>query len=136
MTQLTSGRLALRGGVNVETLRYYERNGLLEPPPRSAAGYRHYPIDAVRRLRFIKRAQGLGFTLAEIKELLALQARPDATCAEVRSLAKAKIEDVDRRLRDLKALRASLVEVARACAGVGPSAGCSILQTLSDKEAQ
>ena len=134
MPEITTGKLAARAGVNVETIRYYERNGLLEAPPRSASGYRQYSADAVRRLRFIKRAQGLGFTLPEIRELLDLQMRPDATCADVRSRAEAKIEDVDRRLRELTALRVALVAVTHACIGSGPTSQCSILQMLDDRE--
>jgi len=136
MNDMTSGQLAARAGVNVETVRYYERNGLLAPPPRSAAGYRRYPGEAVRRLRFIKRAQALGFTLEEVRELLDLQARPNATCADVRGRAEAKIVDVDRRLGELKALRAALVAVTRACRGSAPTSRCSILQMLEDEAAR
>lgn len=135
MSDITTSQLASRVGVNVESLRYYERTGLLDVPPRTASGYRRYPDEAVRRLRFIKRAQGLGFTLAEVKELLDLQMRPEATCADVRSRAQAKIEDVDRRLRELKALRAALVALTRACVGSGPTTECSILHMLEDEGA-
>lgn len=133
MSEITTGQLALRAGVNVESLRYYERTGLLDAPPRTASGYRKYPMDAVRRLRFIKRAQGLGFTLAEIRELLDLQMRPEATCADIRDRAETKIADVDRRLRELEALRAALVALTRACAGSGPTTDCSILHMLEDE---
>lgn len=134
MSDITTGQLASRAGVNVESLRYYERTGLLDAPPRTASGYRRYPMDAVRRLRFIKRAQGLGFTLGEIKELLELQTHPESTCADIRRRAEGKIDDVNRRLRELKALRAALVALTRACAGSGPTTDCSILHMLEGKE--
>lgn len=134
MNDFTTGQLASRARVNVETIRYYERNGLVEEPPRSASGYRKYPADSVERLRFIKRAQSLGFSLQEIKELLELRMRPDVGCADIRRRAQAKLEDVDRRLRELRALRASLVQLTRDCAGSGPVSNCSILQSLGEEE--
>lgn len=134
MIDFTTGQLASRARVNVETIRYYERNGLVEEPPRSASGYRKYPADSVERLRFIKRAQSLGFSLQEIKELLELRMRPDADCADIRRRAQAKLEDVDRRLRELRALRASLVQLTHDCAGSGPVSNCSILQSLGEEE--
>ena len=82
METLTIGQLAERGGVNLETVRYYEREGLMLPPPRKSSGHRAYSPNAVRRLRFIKRAQELGFSLSEVKELLALRLDPDQICAE------------------------------------------------------
>ena len=85
MSPLRSGELAKQAGVNVETLRVYERKGILPQPPRRASGYREYPPDAVDRIRFIKRAQELGFTLKEIKELLELGADPQTTCADLRA---------------------------------------------------
>src|SRR5215831_11101355 len=90
---LTISRLAHLGGVNLETIRYYEREGLLPAPPRTPAGYRIFPQEATRRLRFIKRAQELGFSLSEIGELLALRIRPGAKRADIRKRAEAKIAD-------------------------------------------
>ena len=97
MERLTIGRLARLGGVNLVTVRYYERTGLLPKPPRTASGYRVFPEDAARRLRFIKHAQELGFSLREIGELLALRMRPATSRAEIRSRATAKIADPELR---------------------------------------
>src|SRR5262249_50603734 len=97
MEGLTTAKLAKAGDVNVETIRYYERNGLLLKVPRTASGYRKFSPDHVRRLRFIRRAQELGFTLKEVKELLSLRVRPNSSCADVRRKAEAKIADVDER---------------------------------------
>src|SRR5437899_12754454 len=100
--KLTISRLAQLGGVNLETIRYYERQGLLPAPPRTAAGYRVFPRDAAHRLRFIKRAQELGFSLSEIAELLALRMKPGAKRAEMRMRAETKITDIDQKIRTLQ----------------------------------
>lgn len=89
----------------MQTLRYYERRGLLPEPQRRASGYRAYPAEAARRLRFIKRAQELGFTLREIQQLLRLHDAPDAGCAEVRATAREKLADIERKLMSLRAMR-------------------------------
>ena len=83
MEGLRTGELAIQGGVNLETIRYYERRGLLPKPPRTSAGYRAFDAEAVRRLRFIKQAQALGFSLKEVRELLALRLNPRTSCADV-----------------------------------------------------
>src|SRR6516164_9728627 len=98
---LTIGRLAKEAGVNLETVRYYERRGLLQRPPRSASGYRLFPADAARRLRFIRRAQELGFSLAEIRELLSLRVSPTAKRVDVRKRVEAKIADIDAKIKSL-----------------------------------
>src|SRR5919199_5139981 len=95
MAALTIGQIARRAGVGVETVRFYERQGLLEEPARKESGYRQYPEDVVARLRFIKRAKELGFSLKEIKELLALRVDPATTCAEVKARAQAKVADIE-----------------------------------------
>src|SRR5207245_11222249 len=102
MKPLTTGQLARRGGVGVETVRFYERQGLLEEPARKESGYRQYEEDVVARLRFIRRAKELGFSLKEINELLALRVDPDTTCAEVRTKAQAKIADVEQKIEALQ----------------------------------
>src|SRR6266581_4304729 len=99
-----TSEVAKQGGVNLETIRYYERRGLLPKPPRTPAGYRTFDAAALRRLRFIKQAQALGFSLKEIKELLALRLDPRASCADVRRRAEAKIADIDEKLRALRAM--------------------------------
>jgi len=127
---LTSGVLAASAGVNVETLRFYERKGLLPRPPRRASGYRAYPVEDVRRIRFIKRAQELGFSLVEIRELLALRVSPAATSAAVKGRVEEKIADVRRRIAGLEAMEKALRELSGSCSGRGPTADCPILHHL------
>lgn len=99
MKPLTIGRLAKQAGVNLETVRYYERRGLLPRPPRSASGYRLFPAEAARRLRFIRRAQELGFSLKEIRELLSLRVSRTTTSAVIRTRAEAKVADIEAKIR-------------------------------------
>jgi MerR family copper efflux transcriptional regulator len=134
MERLTIGELARRGGVNLETIRYYERRGLLPAPARLASGYRAYALDSVRRVRFIKSAQELGFSLKEIDELLALRVDPSSTCAEVREHAEAKIVDIDEKIRQLTRMRESLVRVTATCSGRGPTSECPILDSMEPEE--
>ena len=129
----TTGEVASRGGVNLETIRYYERRGLLPKPPRTPAGYRTFDAAALRRLRFIKQAQALGFSLKEIKELLALRVDPRTSCADVRRRAEAKIADVETKLRVLRTMKRALVQLTAACAGRGPVSACPILETLEER---
>lgn len=131
---MTIGKLAQRGGVNLETIRYYERLGLLPKPPRSRSGYRLFPADAPRRVRFIKRTQALGFSLKEIKELLALRIAPDGRRADVRKRAEAKISDIDQKIRSLRKMRESLAEITKVCCGEGPINDCPILENLNHEE--
>lgn len=119
------------GGVNIETIRYYERNGLVPKPPRTRAGYRIFSEDAIKRLQFIKHAQELGFSLKEIKELLNLRVRRGSSCADVRTKAEAKLADVDDKIRHLREIRAALVELTDNCSGRGPIDTCTILQGLN-----
>ncbi len=100
--KLTIGRLADLGGVNLETIRYYEQKGLVPVPPRTAAGYRVFPREAARRLQFIKRAQELGFSLREIGELLELRIKPGAKQADMLKRAELKIADIERKVRTLQ----------------------------------
>src|SRR6266849_6356183 len=103
METLTISRLARQGGVNLETIRYYEREGLLPKPPRTPAGYRMFPRETARRLRFIKRAQELGFSLKEVRELLSLRMKPGAKRADMRARAERKIADIEEKIRTLEA---------------------------------
>ena len=135
MNSLTTAELAKQGGVNLETIRYYERRGLLAKPPRTPAGYRTFDADAVRRLWFIKHAQALGFSLKEVKELLALRVRPGVSCADVCRRAEAKIANLDEKLRALRAMRKTLVRLVAACAGRGPVSACAILESLDEDDA-
>lgn len=130
MRTLTVGDVARRAGVNVATLRYYERRGLLAHPPRTASNYRIYGDDAARRVLFIKRAQALGFSLEEIKDLLSLKASPTAHCGDVREFAAEKIQEIEEKIGTLEAMRAALSRLIAACAGDGPVSECPILDSL------
>lgn len=125
------GELARRAGVNVQTVRYYERRGLLEEPARRESGYRAYPEATLDRLRFIRRAQELGFTLTEIGELLTLRLDPTTTAAEVKERAAQKIEEVEARIRDLERIKGALTHLAGRCSGGrGPTGDCPLLDAL------
>lgn len=130
MKKLMIGGLAKEANVNVETIRYYERRRLLPEPLRTPAGYRIYPADAVRRLYFVKRAQELGFSLKEIKELLGLRVRPGTTSADIRKRAEVKIADIDKKIHTLQAMKKSLTRITNACTGCGPVSDCPILDSL------
>ena len=134
MDGLTIGEVAKRAKVCIETLRYYERHGLVACPPRSMSNYRLYPEETVRRVQFIKRAQHLGFSLKDIAELLALRAEPTARCADVRERALAKINDIEEKLRALQAMKIALVQLVAACAGDSPITDCPILESLDTEE--
>lgn len=131
---LKIGEVAERGGVNLQTIRYYEREGLLPEPPRRESGYRMFPASTVRRVRFIKRAQQLGFSLAEIGELLAIQIDPESECADVQRLAKAKVADIDEKIATLRRMRRVLRGLANACPGCGPAQECPILESIDPGE--
>jgi MerR family mercuric resistance operon transcriptional regulator len=126
------GQLAKATDTGIETIRYYERRGLMPEPPRAASGYRRYPADAVQRLRFIRRSKRLGFTLDEISALLQLQAGGQR--ADIKAIAEAKLEEIETRLDDLQRMRATLEDMTRRCSGHGPVEGCPIIETLNDNE--
>ena len=134
MNHLTIGQLAKQGGVNLETIRYYERRGILPRPPRTTSGYRAFSNESVRRLRFIKRAQVLGFSLREIEELLMLRARPGRSCGTVQAKAKAKIADIDTKLQQLSAMRGALTRLVATCARRGTTSACPILDSLDTED--
>lgn len=134
MNHLTIGQVAKEGGVNLETVRYYERRRLLPRPPRTVSGYRAFSGDAVRRIRFIKRAQALGFSLREIEELIALRARPGRSCASVQARAKAKIADIEAKLRTLTAMRRALTLLVAACDGGATVGDCPILDSFDSED--
>ena len=127
---LTTSQLARKAGVNVETLRYYERRGLIPEPPRRDSGYRQYSQDDVARLQFIKRAKALGFTLQEVQELLNLRVDPDTPCAMVKRRADLKIIDIEAKLQSLKRIKKALNKLAATCSGRGPVGDCPILEAL------
>lgn len=128
---ISTSELAKQGGVNLQTIRYYERTGLLPKPPRSGSGYRQFTPDSVRRVRFIKRAQELGFSLKEIKELLALRIAPGSTRTDVRRRAEAKIADIEGKVQHLRDMKKALVRLTEACCENGPASQCPILENLS-----
>ncbi|PCK07298.1 MAG: heavy metal-responsive transcriptional regulator [Alteromonadaceae bacterium] len=129
MMTLTIGKLASACGVNIDTVRYYERKHLLAPVTRTESGYRVYSQDSVKQLRFIRKAQGLGFSLQEIKELLDLNQTPEKDCGDVREKALHKIMEIERRMEDLQTMKNALGELAAFCPGKGkPLKQCSILQ--------
>ncbi len=127
---LRIGDVAERGGVNLQTIRYYEREGLLSQPPRLPSGYRIFPESAVRRVRFIKRAQELGFSLAEIRDLLSLRDDAGAGAQDMRDRAKSKVADIEEKIHALQAMKDALNNLAEKCPGCGPLSECPILDSL------
>lgn len=124
------GEVAVRAGVHIQTLRFYERRGLLQAPHRQRSGYREYPPEAVQIVRFIKRAQDIGFTLSEIQELLRLRDREATSCPEVRAAAESKIADIDERIRRLKAMKGALNALAKSCGTAAATRECPLLRAL------
>jgi MerR family copper efflux transcriptional regulator len=132
MATMTIGRLAKQAGVNVDTIRYYERNGVIPEPVRRASGYREYETTDVRRLRFILRAKGLGFTLAEIGELLSLSA--DRAVHGVKRRAEQRLEHVDHKIKELQRVRRGFKALIDACPGHGDLEQCPIVAALSGED--
>ncbi|MDQ7050403.1 MAG: heavy metal-responsive transcriptional regulator [Enterobacterales bacterium] len=128
MSTITIGKLASQAGVKIDTIRYYEKQQLLEPLARSDAGYRLYNEQSINQLFFIRKAQGLGFTLQEIKNLLSLSTDPKADCGDIREQANQKIRDIENRIEDLTQIKQSLGSLADYCPGKGkPLDECGIL---------
>src|SRR5436190_21775342 len=117
MSTLTIGQVAKQTGVGVETLRYYEREGLVEEPPRRDSGYRQYPEDVVKRVHFIKRAQQLGFSLKEIAELFALRVDPTTPARSVKQRATAKLAEIEWKIDELRRMKRALEEITHLCTG-------------------
>ncbi len=133
MAELTIGKVAHRAGVRIDTVRFYEREGLLPRPRRSASSnYRLFSDDDVRRIRFVQQAKSLGFTLREAGDLLALRVDARTSCAAVIERAEAKLADVDLKLAELARVRAALVALARQCRGRAPKAACPFLDALDE----
>ncbi len=129
---LTISQVASAAEVNVQTVRYYERRGLFPTPRRTPSGYRQYAADAVARLRFIKHAQELGFSLKEIQELLGLRVRHAAACDTVERKTRAKIGLVQQKIAGLQRVKRTLERLAAACAARRPTDECPILEALQD----
>jgi MerR family transcriptional regulator, mercuric resistance operon regulatory protein len=133
MTELTIGGLAHEAGVNVETIRYYQRRGLMSEPDRPVHGHRRYAADAVKRVRFIRRAQVLGFTLEEIASLLELDEAH--ACAETRELAARKLQVIETKLAGLTAMRKALTKLLRQCDAGAMKGNCPIIHALAADQA-
>lgn len=133
---LTIGHLAERTGTSADTLRYYEKLGLVKADQRSRSGYRLYGEDAIRQVRFIRGAKALQFTLEEIKQLLQLDASDETTCGQMLARTEAKITEAEQRIRELKEIKAVLGRLAKACpGGEEPASQCPILDHLRDDAA-
>ena len=126
------GEVAREAGLGVHAVRFYEREGLLVEPTRKPSGYRDYPPEVIPRLRFIRRAKELGFSLAEILALLELDADSSASAADVKRLAESTLEDVEGRIKALQRMRRELKKLVDGCAGEGSVSSCSILRTLGE----
>lgn len=136
MTDMTIGRAAKKAGVGVETIRFYERRGLIEQPKKpDGTGFRSYTDEAVAQVRFIRRAQQIGFSLSEIGELLSLKADPLGDCRDIRARATAKLDEVDDKIASLKRMRKALNEMIAACPASGALRACSILDALENETA-
>ncbi len=127
---MTIGKVAKLAGVGVETIRFYEREGLLNKPKRRQSGYRVFTSEVVARIRFIKKAKQLGFSLREIRELLSLRVDSRATASDLKTRVDGKITQIDARLLDLKRMKAGLVRLSKACTGKGPMGDCPLLDAL------
>jgi MerR family mercuric resistance operon transcriptional regulator len=129
---LSIGQIAKQTGVTVETVRFYEKQGLIAIPNRLASGYRQYPQDTVKRVRFIQNAKKVGFTLSNIAELLTLRQEPGSSCADIKLRATQKIEEVDQKIRDLMRIRDALDRMVVKCSDQGPLSQCPILEELDE----
>ncbi len=126
-----SGEAAAQAGVNVQTLRYYERRGLLPKPPRRTSGYREFPDDAVQIVRFIRRAQDLGFSLDEVEELLRLRRNSERNRGRVRVIATRRVRDIERKISELERMRQALQTLVHAC-HEGTTLDCPIIEALAE----
>ena len=134
MAAYTIGQVARRSGVGVETVRFYEREGLIPQPPRPDSGFRRYPQDSVSRIRFIQRSKALGFSLREIKELLSLRVDSATSCGEVKRRAEEKVADIERKIHTLQEMKKALARMTAACRGRGPTGDCPILEALGEPD--
>lgn len=130
MEIFTIGQLAKKANVNLETIRFYERKGLLPEPPRNRSGHRQYSNKDLRRTEFIKRTQSLGFSLQEISDLLSLRVESGKTCGDVKLRVKAKLIDIEEKIETLQKMREVLLRLETNCPGKGPLNECPILETL------
>ncbi len=131
---LTIGKLSKQAGVSIDGIRFYERRGLIADPVRTESNYRVYPLEAAGRLRFIKKAQNLGFSLGEIEGLLDLGHDPAASKADVKRKTAEKIEDIKNRIQDLSRMLKALEQLDESCDGQGPIVECPILKALAEDD--
>jgi MerR family mercuric resistance operon transcriptional regulator len=134
MRGLKIGQVAQQANVGVETIRFYERKGLIERPARPVSGFRRYPPEVVDRVRFYQHAKGLGFSLREAAELLALRLNPEVSCGDVRTRALAKVSDIEAKVRALERMRGILTDLISRCSGEGPTGDCPILHALEESK--
>ena len=135
MKSLTIGKLARASRVNIETIRFYERKGLLPNPPRSESGYRQFPEETLERVRFIRNAKELGFTLKEISELLSLRLVPNSTCEDVKKKAREKMREVEAKIKHLELIKTALSDLTAMCSKGPPASECHFLEVLSSNSA-
>ena len=129
----TIGDAAKASDLRVETIRYYEKEGLLKTPRRTAAGYRLYTDEGIKRLIFISTAKELGFSLKDIKQLLSLRANPKSKCKDVKRKAEEKIREVELKIQTLQEIKKALKNLSSACSGKGPATDCPILEAIDKK---
>ncbi len=133
MKRLTISQVAKGANVNVETIRYYEKLGLISKPPRTEAGYRQFPSEVIQRIKFIKRAQELGFTLLEVSKLLVVSDGGDYNCYDIQQFATKKLEEIEQKMRDLEKIKSILQDLSNKCPGQGsPINKCPILEEFKE----
>ena len=136
MTGMTIGKVASRTGVGIETIRFYERKGLINEPPRRDSGYRLYDTDVIDRLSFIQQAKSLGFTLEEISQLLSISLKSGEPLPAVKKIARKRLQDIEEKLKLLRSMKPTLKKLVDACPGKGTIDDCPILETLGRKRIQ
>lgn len=136
MKSMTIGSLAREAGVGIETIRYYEREGLLDSPERLESGYRQYNDDAIARLEFIKRAKKLGFSLREIRDLISLKQFTQRDCHDIRTLAESKLEHIESKIAQLERMKGALDELIESCCGDGKIGTCPIIESLNHSDSE
>jgi len=134
MEQMTIGQVAKKVDVNIDTIRFYEKHGIIPKSPRKESGYRLFSQDIIARIQFIKRAKELGFTLREIKELLSLRVDKKRSCHDIKDRAEAKVADIDVKISDLLRMKNALVNLASQCHGTGPTSECPILEAMEKSD--
>ncbi len=133
MGMMTIGQVAKISGLGIETIRFYERKGLIAEPGRKESGYRQYDVHIIDRLQFIQQAKGLGFTLTEIHELLSLELKPGTTSKDIKVMAESKLKDVNEKLKILKRIQRTLKKLVKDCDGNSPISHCPILNAIKSK---